>query len=319
MPSVPIVQVLRSGFLESVHLGSVAVTDTDGTLVASAGDPDRIAYARSAMKPLQATVSLSFIEDPLPAEEVAIMCASHNGEPVHLEAVASLLARAELDYSALRCPAAWPLDEESARSASGRRPELHNCSGKHAGMLLASVRAGFPTESYREPDHPLQQAVLSAVSAAAGAPEEPLAIGVDGCGVPVHALPLHAMATLYARLASGGLPKSDLAVAAMRSAPYLVAGRDRVCTAVMEVADVIVKVGAEGLVCAGLPREGLGVAIKIEDGNPRALDPAIIQALRLLGAVSDDEPVLERFARPPVLGGGEPVGNLVPVFELERR
>ena len=316
MQPVPLVQVLRSGFIESVHFGSVAVTDAGGTLVASAGDPDRIAYARSSMKPLQATVSLSFIEDPLPAEEVAIMCASHNGEPVHLEAIASLLARAELDYSALRTPAAWPLDEESARAASGRRPELHNCSGKHAGMLLASVRAGFPREGYREPDHPLQQAVLSAVTDAA---EEPLAIGVDGCGVPVHALPLRSMATLYARLASGGLPKSDVAVAAMRGAPYLVAGRDRVCTAVMEVADVIVKVGAEGLVCAGLPREGLGVAIKIEDGNPRALDPAIIQALRLLGAVSDDEPALERFARPPVLGGGEPVGHMLPVFELERR
>lgn len=316
MQPVPLVQVLRSGFVESVHLGSVAVTDADGNLVASAGDTDRIAYARSSMKPLQAAVSLSFVEDDLPREEVAVMCASHNGEAIHLEAVASLLARGELDYAALRTPAAWPLDEESARSATEKRPELHNCSGKHAGMLVASVRAGFPTETYREPDHPLQQAVLGAVTEAAG---EPLAIGVDGCGVPVHALPLRAMATLYARLAAGGLPGADVAVGAMRGAPYLVAGRDRVCTAVMEVADVILKVGAEGLVCAGLPGEGLGVAIKIEDGNPRALDPAIIHALRLLGALGDDEPSLERFARPPVLGGGEPVGHLLPVFDLERR
>jgi L-asparaginase II len=317
MQPVPLVQVLRSGFVESIHLGSVAVTDADGNLVASTGDPDRIAYARSSMKPLQATVSLSFVEGALPNEEIAIMCASHNGEPVHLEAMEAVLRRAGLTQSALRCPPAWPLDEESARAVGEKRPAQHNCSGKHAGMLLACVRAGFPTETYRDPDHPLQQAVLRAVTAAAGV-EEPLAIGVDGCGVPVHALPLRAMATIYARLATGALPKASLAVDAMRAAPYLVAGRDRVCTAVMEAADVIVKVGAEGLVCAGLPGEGLGVAITIEDGNPRALDPSIIHALRLLGVVGEEEPSLERFARPPVLGGGRPVGELAPVFDLER-
>ena len=316
MPPVPIVQIVRSGFTESIHLGSVAVTDADGKLVAAIGDPDRITFARSSMKPLQASVSLRFIEDALSDQEIAVMCASHNGEAVHLEAVVGLLSRAELDVSALRTPPAWPLDEESARAAGGKRPEFHNCSGKHAGMLMASVRAGFDTETYREPEHPLQQAVLAAVTAAAG--QEPLAVGVDGCGVPVHALPLHAMATLFARLVRGDLPKSDVAVGAMRRAPYMVAGRDRVCTALMEATEVVVKVGAEGLVCAALPREGLGVAIKIEDGNPRALDPAIVQALRLLGALGD-EPTLERFARPPVLGGGEPVGHLLPVFNLERR
>ncbi len=314
MPPVPLIHIVRSGFTESIHLGSVAVTDGDGRLVASVGDPDRIAFARSSMKPLQATVSLGFIEDELPDEEVAVMCASHNGEPVHVAAVSSLLSRGGLDFGALRTPPSWPLDEEAARAASERRPELHNCSGKHAGMLLASVRAGFETPSYREPTHPLQQAVIGAVTEAAG--QEPLAIGVDGCGVPVHALPIHAMATVFARLAARALPKASVAVSAMRSAPYLVGGRDRVCTALMEAADVIVKVGAEGLVCAGVPGKGIGVAIKIEDGNSRALDPAIIHALRLLG-VLDDEPSLERFARPPVLGGGEPVGHLLPVFDLE--
>ena len=316
MQPVPLVNIVRSGFTESIHLGSVAVTDGDGNLVASVGDTDRIAFARSSMKPLQAVVSLGFISDELPEEEVAVMCASHNGEPVHVAAVASLLSRAGLNVSALRCPAAWPLDEESARASTEKRAELHNCSGKHAGMLLASVRAGFDTDAYFEPDHPLQQAVMGAVTQAAG--QEPLAIGIDGCGVPVHALPLHAMATIFARLVGGELPKASVAVSAMRGSPYLVGGRDRVCTALMEAADVIVKVGAEGLVCAGVPGKGLGVAIKIEDGNPRALDPAIIHALTLLGVVGDD-PALERFARPPVLGGGRPVGNLLPVFDLERR
>ena len=315
MPPVPLVHVVRSGFTESIHLGSVAVTDADGKLVASIGDPHRIAFARSSMKPLQASVSLTLIEETLTDEETAVMCASHNGEAVHLDAVAVLLERAGLGFSALRCPPAWPLDEGAARAAPEKRAEFHNCSGKHAGMLLASVRAGFDTETYADPGHPLQEAVLMSVTAAAG--QDPLAVGVDGCGVPVHALPLHAMATLFARLSVGALPGSDLAIGAMRRAPYLVGGRDRVCTAVMESAEVIVKVGAEGLVCAGLPHEGLGLAIKIEDGNPRALDPAIIQALRLLGALGE-ETSLERFNRPMVLGGGRPVGHLLPVFDLER-
>jgi len=314
--SVPLVHVVRSGFVESVHLGSVAVVDGDGNLVASTGDPDRLTYARSAMKPLQAAVSLGFIEDPLRDQEAAVMCASHNGEEVHLEAVASLLERAGLDFGALRCPPAWPLDEESARRARERRPELHNCSGKHAGMLLASVRAGFPLDSYPEPDHPLQQAVLGRVTEAAG--EDPAAIGVDGCGVPVHALSLRAMALVYARLVTGRIPKADLAVSAMRRAPYMVGGRGRVCSAVMESAEVIVKVGAEGLVCAGVPGAGLGVAIKVDDGSARALDPAVVHALRLTGALADDGS-LEEFAGPPVLGGGRPVGRALPVFELEPR
>lgn len=296
-------------------MGSVAVADADGKLLASAGDPGRVAFARSSMKPFQATVSLGFIDDALEDREVAIMCASHNGEPVHLDAVRSLLVRAGLDVDALRCPPSRPLDEESALAVPVPLPEYHNCSGKHAGMLLASVRADFPSGSYLEPDHPLQQAVLAAVTRAAG--EEPAAIGVDGCGVPVHALPLAAMATLYARLVSGAVERGDAAVAAMRSAPYVVGGRNRVCTAVMEVGEVILKVGAEGLVCAGIPAKGIGVAIKIEDGNPRALDPAIVHALRLLDAIPDD-PSLEPFARPPVKGGGRPVGSLEPVFDLAR-
>lgn len=267
------------------------------------------------MKPLQAAVSLTFIEETLPDEEAAVMCGSHNGEPIHVDAVRSLLGRAGLDFGSLRCPAAWPLDQGSAVAARERRPELHNCSGKHAGMLLASVRAGFATDSYTEPEHPLQQAVLGAVTEAAG--EEPAAVGVDGCGVPVHALPLRAVATLYARLVADGVRGADLAVGAMRRAPYLVAGRDRVCSAVMERAEVIVKVGAEGLVCAGLLRDGVGVAIKVEDGSHRALDPAIIRALRLLGALPEDAS-LERFATPPVLGGGRQVGRLLPEFELRR-
>lgn len=302
-----------------MHMGSVAVVDAEGKLVASAGDPDRITYARSAMKPLQASVSVTFADEDLPDSHVAVMCASHNGERVHLETVRAVLDRAGLGFEALLTPPAFPLDPESARSAAGPRPELHNCSGKHSGMLLASWRRGYPVDSYIAGDHPLQEAVLDSVRKASGV--EPAHIGIDGCGVPVHALPLSALARIYANLsAAGRVPAGDRITAAMRAEPYLVAGRNRVCTAVMDaVPDVIVKVGAEGLVCAGLIGRGIGVAVRIDDGNPRATDPAIIEVLRELGALGE-EPLetLDPFAEPPVLGGGRPVGMLRAVFELER-
>ena len=316
MLAVPLVRVVRSGFEEAVHLGSVAVSDADGRLLAGAGDPRGVTFARSSMKPLQAAVSFTLTGEELDDEEVAVMCASHNGEPRHLERVRSLLGRAGLGVEALRTPPSWPLDQASASAVEAPRPEYHNCSGKHAGMLLACVRRGFDPETYREPEHPLQVAVLGAVRAAAG---EPRAVGVDGCGVPVHALPLSSMAAMYARLVTpDAVPGADRAVVAMRAAPYLVGGRDRLCTAVMEaVPEVVVKVGAEGLVCAGVVGRGIGVAVKVQDGAARAAEPALVRALTLLGVVGDPEaPGVARFARPPVLGGGRPVGELVAGFDL---
>ncbi len=316
MPAVPLVRVVRSGFEEAVHLGSVAVADADGRLVAEAGDPHGVTFARSSMKPLQAAVSLTLAGLELEDEEVAVMCASHNGEPRHLERVRSLLERAGLGFEALRTPPSRPLDPESAAATEAPRPEHHNCSGKHAGMLLACVRSGFDPETYREPEHPLQAAVLEVVRAAAG---EPWTVGIDGCGVPVHALPLSSLAVMYARLVTpDAVPGAERAVGAMRAAPYLVAGRHRLCTILMEaVPGVVVKVGAEGLVCAGVVGRGIGVAVKVQDGAARAAEPALVRALMLLGVVQDpDVPGVARFARPPVLGGGRPVGQLVADFDL---
>jgi len=319
---VVLVRAVRSGFEESVHLGSAAVADAEGRLVALAGDPERVVFARSSMKPLQAAVSLSLIGEDLPDAEVAVMCASHNGEPVHVEAMQGILARAGLDPEALQCPPDRPLLAEQAAAVSGPERRFHNCSGKHAGMLLACVRQGFELSSYRDPGHPLQRRVLEVVRAVAG---EPRAVGVDGCGVPVHALSLREMATLYARLVTGvgleGLSEhAARAAGAMRAEPYLVAGQDRVCTAAMEALDgVVVKVGAEGLVCAGISGPGLGVAIKAEDGAARAQAPAMVHALRLLGVLNEESwSALAGHARPTLLGGGSPVGHLEAVFDLQR-
>jgi L-asparaginase II len=313
--------VIRSGLAESVHEVDVAVVDAHGAVVASAGDPDRGLFARSCMKPLQATVSLSLGPFDWNDREIAVMCASHNAEPVHVQAVRSMLVRTGLSESALQCPARRPWDEEAAAVAPEPLAINSDCSGKHTGMLAACVTQGWPIETYLQPDHPYQQAVLRAVVRAAGT--EDVRVGVDGCGAPVHGFRLKDMAALFASLAAperlGELEApARRAVGAMVAEPYMVAGRDRVDTAVMEAAPrVVVKAGAEGLLCSALLDRGVGVAVRVRDGSSRATGPVLIEALRQLGAL-DPGPVeqLQPFARPKVLGGGSSVGELVTEISL---
>lgn len=307
-----------------MHHGDVVVATVDGRIAWSGGDAGRMIYARSCMKPLQAAVSLSKIGQDLPDAEVAVACASHNGEPIHVHTVRSLMDRMGIPESALRCPAVRPWDDEAAAASPDRNSVNSDCSGKHAAMLGACRRAGFPLDGYTAPEHPLQQDVLRWVLAASGRSEA--RVGVDGCGVPVHGMPLGAMAVLYARLADPE-PLGELAgwvrraTGAMGAAPYLVAGRKRTDTAVMEtVQGVVMKSGAEGLICAAVPRLGLGVAVKARDGNHRAAAPAMIRALHQLNVVQDEHlGALEPYARPPVLGGGAPVGEIVSDLELRER
>jgi L-asparaginase II len=319
--AVPLVRVVRSGVTESIHLGHVAVCDVDGRLVASVGDPDRVVFARSCMKPLQAAVSLKAIVEPMPDREVAVICASHNGEPVHVGAVQAVLKRAGLEPDALMNPAGWPLDPEAM--AASRHPHrlLQNCSGKHAGMLLACVRAGWDPETYLRPGHPLQRRVRRAVLAATGL--EDVEVGVDGCGVPVHGMPLRAMATLFARLSvperMGELRSSAArAVEAMLAEPYLVGGRNSYDTELMRVTgDVVAKRGAEALECAAILASSLGVAVKIDDGGSRAGAPALIACIRKLdGLTAAQVRELAPFARPTVSGGDKTVGHLEIAFDL---
>jgi L-asparaginase II len=322
--AAPLVRVVRSGLVESVHLGHVVVCDPEGRVVAALGDPDRLVFSRSSMKPLQATVSLRRIAEPLPDDLVAIMCASHNGEPVHVRAVRRLLRSGGLSERDLGCPPDLPIEAEARRAAAGPRRINHNCSGKHAGMLLACERSGADLGSYLEPSHSLQREILRAVRSATGV-ERPV-VGVDGCGAPVHGVPLRGMATLFARLARperlGRLgARAARAVEAMRSEPYLVAGRGRSDTRLMEaVPGLVCKVGAEGLHCAAVPDAGIGVAVRIDDGSDRAAAPALVRALDQLGVFDQTQRgALASLAAPPVLGGGRPVGALEVGFRLRRR
>ena len=320
----PLVRVVRSGLEESVHLGDVAVCDARGRVIASAGDPDRLTFARSCTKPVQGSVSLAAIGEDLPDRLIAIVCASHNGEPVHIDAVRAVLRRGGLGAGDLKTPADRPSDPASAARVRTPRPIFHNCSGKHAGMLLASARNGWATETYRSRSHPLQRRVLVAVRALSG--HDDLVLGVDGCGVPVHGMPLRAIATMYARIAepdrTGALePDVRRVVAAMRGNPYLVGGRHREDTAIMEATDdVVAKEGAEALECAAALGAGLGIAVKVRDGGYRAAGPAMLAVLDRLGLLTPGaRRRLRRLASPPVLGGGRPVGRLEPVVRLHGR
>jgi L-asparaginase II len=321
---VPLVRVVRSGVEESVHRGHVAVSDADGRLLAWAGDPDQVVFVRSCLKPFQSAVSQAAmgLDEGLPERLIAITCASHNAEAVHLRAVRDLLTRGGLTADDLRTPLGYPSDPDAMARSRGKRPEFHNCSGKHAGMLLACVRAGWPIPTYRDRSHPLQRRVLAAVRSASGIARP--TIGVDGCGVPTPGVPLRAVAAMYARLAE---PEGDLApflrraVAAMRARPYLIGGRNRDDTAVMAATDALVmKEGAEALDCVVALDAGIGVAVKVADGGYRAAGPAMIAVLRRLGVLSAAERrALAPVAVPAVRGGGRSVGRLEPVVELRSR
>jgi L-asparaginase II len=321
MGAVPLVRLVRSGLEEAVHLGHVAVCDADGRLVAYAGDPDRVVFARSCMKPLQASVSLKAAGGEMPDREVAIACASHNGEPVHVGAVRAVLRRAGRDADSLRNPPGWPLDPESMARAQHKHRILHNCSGKHAAMVLACVRAGWDLESYPRPGHPLQRRIRRAVLSGTGLRE--LDMGVDGCGVPVHGMPLRMMATLFARLVTperlGDLaPQAGRCIQAMLAEPYLVGGRHRLDTDLMLVTrEVLAKGGAEALQCAAILPSGLGIAVKIADGGWRACAPALIRTLSAVdGLTAVQAKQLVRHARPVIRGGDRVVGELEPIFDL---
>lgn len=329
------VEFRRGDRVESVARADGAVVDSAGQLVAWFGDPDREAYWRSAAKPLQALeVVLSGAAERfgLGPEDLALIAGSHSGEAFHAERVAALLERAGLDEEALVLAPAWPRRAAAAeqRRAAGAGPSrlTHQCSGKHAGMLLAARARGAPTAGYADPDHPVQQAIRERVARWSGLRlAGAVHLAVDGCGVPTFYGSLRQMAWTYARLGDPrGLPDAEAAAGlvvgeAMRRHPEWASGTDRLETALAEVLEhrIIAKEGAEALFCAALPERGLGLAVKIEDGNPRAVRPVVAALLVLLGGFAEDKlRVLAGWAHPERTNPqGQTVGETVPVFTLK--
>ena len=306
-------EVVRSGFVESRHRGSLVALAADGSTLLALGDPDAPCYPRSTNKPLQASAMLR-VGLQLPEPQLAIAAASHAGEEVHLAAVRRLLDAHGLREEQLGNPPDLPLDPEEQRrwTAAGRGPAriAMNCSGKHAAMLATCRLCDWPLETYRSPDHPLQQRVRQELAELCG---EPVAhTGVDGCGAPLMAVSLTGLARAFQRLVTAPPDSPPRRVAdAMRAHPVLVAGTRRIDTWLMEgVPGALAKVGAEAVQAVALP-DGRALAFSIEDGAARAVGPVLARALALLGVTA---PVLERIAHAPVLGGGAPVGEVRAAF-----
>jgi len=332
----PLVEVSRGGLVESVHFGAIAAVDSRGRLIASAGDPGTLVVLRSTAKPAQVLPLL----DSGAAErfrfsdaEVAVMAGSHGGEPFHVRAVLSILKKVGLDETALQCGAHPPYHRPSARALRrrGRKPTaLHNnCSGKHAGMLALAVQLGAPIAAYLQPAHPVQASIRARLEALAGLDRGSVRMATDGCSAPTFAMPLRNLALLFARLvagtdAAGGPDRSARRVVeAMRRHPEMVAGTDRLCTELMRAghADLIAKIGAEGMYGLAFMQDGAGagVALKIADGEgQRARFSAALEALRQLGVLAPDEAAAlrARFVGELRNHGGLLVGEITTAFQL---
>jgi L-asparaginase II len=318
-------EVERSGLVESRHLGAVAVADARGELLAAAGDPELVVYLRSCAKPFQAIAVRGLgVERELGLDAVALAGAagSHNGEPEHVASVRKVLAAAGLDERALRCPAALPRNPDARRQVTGPAPIYHNCSGKHAYMLAGTVARGWERERYTSPEHPLQAVVADTLADYAGVAVEH--VGVDGCGVPVHAIALRGLATAYARLASRASDGDEgpaALVAALRQHPVMLSGTGWLDTVLLEVTGgrILAKAGAEGVHAAADLEGGRGLALKVLDGSDRARGAALFGALRALGWLDErQQEAILPLVTSEVLGGGEPVGEVRPAaLELD--
>jgi len=329
---VPLVETLRGGTRECFYFGALAVVDTTGRVRAHAGDPYWVTFTRSTLKPLQA---LPFVagggvrQFGLTRSNLALLCASHSGEAMHVQQVEQILAKAGVPWRRLQCGCHVPYYAELGAwppPAPGSYDERHhNCSGKHSGFLAYCVQHGLPLESYLDPAHPLQAAVRQAVAEAVGLPGEKLALGIDGCSAPNYAMPLAHLARGFARLASGrrdarfGESFEQIADA-MTAHPELVSGTGRNDQDFMRAGrgDWVTKVGAEGVQVVASRSRGEALAIKIADGSKPALYAATVEALDQLGWLDDAQREALRPWRQAVISSikGAPVGARRAVFRL---
>jgi len=333
MTNPVLVEVTRGAVVESAHRGAVSVFDADGKAVWEIGDTDRPVFPRSAVKAIQA---LPLVESGAADaygfgnRELALACASHSGEPAHVELATTMLARAGLDRKALECGAHWPSSHDAtiALARAGDLPNaLHNnCSGKHSGFLCTCVHSGIAHSGYVKAGHALQEMVRDVMQSVTGAAHDVDHCGIDGCSIPTYAVPLKSFAQGFARMATGRgfLPERAKAAKRLLSAcmaePFLVAGTGKADVALMQAAPgrIFVKTGAEGVYCAALPELGLGIALKCDDGAGRAAEVMIAVVLaRLLRG--DDAVVakLAELARPAIESRvGAKVGLLRPTAAL---
>lgn len=334
MPHVPLAVVTRGRGIDAVHYGSVAVVDRAGQLIFAAGDPSFVTMTRSALKPFQAMplAAAGGIERlGLSPPQIALLCASHGGEPRHTAAVADMLSRAGCTVQDLQCgthvPGFYEVRGEFPPPPP-YSPLQHNCSGKHSGMLAYCSLCNLPKDSYLDYDHPLQRAIRGAVSHFTGTPEDDLLAGTDGCSAPNYAVSLRGLALAFARLASvdddplfGPAPR--ILASAMTACPEMVSGEGRNDLAYMRAGrgDWVTKIGAEAIQGIGVRSRGWGIVVKVVDGAKRGLHPATVSVLDQLGLLDAaqreelsgwHEPTIRNY-RGTVTGSVHPVVQLVPV------
>ena len=331
-----LVNVTRGPIVESLHRGDIAVVNYEGELLFYKGDPYKLTYTRSAIKPVQAlNVFLSGAVEKFNFndEEIAIMCASHYGEDFHRKTVENMLDKMGLKIDNLLCGATYSISTNYKAEQIANHVKLNptntDCSGKHAGMLAASICKGYSLEGYNLPEHPVQMDIKKVISDMCEVDEESIIIGIDGCTVPVHAMPLFNAALGIAKLVKPDNLDSNIKAAceriftAMNNAPEMVSGTDGFCTELIKNTHgkLIGKLGAEGLYCIGIKDMGIGIAIKIEDGNySRAISPAAMRCLEDLEVLDKEElEALKDFRFFHNLNNiGAIVGEVEPGFHLDK-
>ncbi len=316
MSATVLARVRRGGMVESVHSGHVVAVGAEGSYDVVAGDGDAVIFARSSLKPLQTVAMLRSGLD-LPDDLVALACASHNGEERHLAGVARILERAGLDAAQLQNTPDLPIGDDALaswlRAGRGRESVAQNCSGKHAAMLATCVEAGWPTETYLEPSHPLQLRIRETIADLTG--DEPEVQTVDGCGAPLFSCTLAGLARAFGRIASSSDPVLVTVARSMNRHSEMVGGEGRDVTRLMAaLPGVVAKDGAEGVYAVGLP-DGRGVALKVLDGSQRPRPVVMSAVLARIGVV---HPVLDEIGHVPVLGHGRPVGTVEVAVGLDR-
>jgi L-asparaginase II len=326
-------EVVRGGMVESRHHATVAVVDAHGGIVRAWGDVALPIYGRSAIKPL---LAIPLVESgaadrfKLGDAEISLATASHNAEPRHVETVTSWLHRIGLGAEDLECGPHYPSHEPTMRALVQARQQPtrahNNCSGKHTGFLSTAVHLGDKTKGYIQYEHPVQQRLLGILEQMSGCELGNVPRGIDGCGIPVIAIPIANTAFAMAQMADPHHLPDERAAAcrrilkAMMAEPFMVAGTDRFCTQFMETipGKAAIKTGAEGVYCAAVPSMGLGICIKVEDGAGRASEVVMGQVLRDLGVISDDEAAKHSKILTPEIRNwaGTPVGQIQPSAEL---
>jgi L-asparaginase II len=332
MESKVLVEVERNNIVESRHYGWVAVCDARGRLVNGTHNEFPEVFIRSSLKPVQALpflFSKALEKFNFGLKELSVILSSHSGEPVHTETVAHILATAGIAEKYLKCGSHPPYNPQVARELilKGREPgPLYcNCSGKHAGMLVACLLNGWPMENYFEYSHPLQEEIRSCLSQVLEIDADSLKWGIDGCGVPTYSMELNRLAVLYARIVNPDVlpapfrPYFALIKSAFLTFPHNIAGQDRIDTVIMEAlpGKVISKIGGEAVLGLGLVDEQISIAVKIEDGANRPMLPVIISSLEQAGLNPDKFPAVKKLKTEPVYNNlQKQVGLIKPVLDF---